>query len=83
MFKHTATICKNWVLARLIPSQLTYRWDWNFTYNNISDHATNKLNASQLTLSPLYSIIYHPGRGLHTENEEHIFKLVKTPVSAC
>ena len=49
MFTYTATISNNLAPAGLIPSQFTYRTDWNFTYNNVSDRATNKLKASQLT----------------------------------
>ena len=49
MFTYTATISKNLATAGLIPSQLTSRPDWNFTYNNVSDRASNELKASQLT----------------------------------
>ena len=50
MFTYTGTISKNFAPAGLIPSQLTSKPGWNFTYNNVSDRATNELKASQLTL---------------------------------
>ena len=40
VFTQTSTISKNLAPAGLIPSQLTSRPHWNFTYNNISDCAT-------------------------------------------
>ena len=47
MFTYTATISKKLAPAGLIPSQVTSRLGWNFTYN---DCATNELKASQLTV---------------------------------
>ena len=49
MFTYNATIPETLAPAGLIPSQLTSRPGWNFTYNNISDRATSDLKASQLT----------------------------------
>ena len=49
MFTYSATISKNMVPAGLIPSWLTSKLGWNFTYNEVSDQATNKLKVSQLT----------------------------------
>ena len=49
MFTYTATIFKNLAPAGLIPSHITSRAGWNFTYNNVSDRATSELKASQLT----------------------------------
>ena len=49
MFTYSATISKNLVPVGLIPSQLTSRLGWNFTYNDVSDQASNELKVSQLT----------------------------------
>ena len=49
LFLYNATISKNLAPTGLIPSQLTSRPGWSFTYN-VSGHATHELNASKLTL---------------------------------
>ena len=73
MFTYTATISEKSAPAWLIPSQLTSRPGWNFTYNNDSDRGTNELKVSQLTscnhLLPFFNIVYEKVNCQHIKIE--------------
>ena len=71
IFIHVYICCyhfQKFAPAGLIPSQLTSRPGWNFTYNSISDRAMNELKESQLTSCnhPL-SVIGPPSYGGSSE----------------
>ena len=71
IFIHVYICCyhfQKFAPAWLIPSQLTSRPGWNFTYNSISDRAMNELKESQLTSCnhPL-SVIGPPSYGGSSE----------------